>query len=49
VILKIFRELIKLYPEMRERVSHEDVQRAVREKRESSGVLVEVDERPHTA
>jgi hypothetical protein len=49
VIFKIFRELIKLYPEMRERVSHEDVQRAVREKRESSGVLVEVDERPHTA
>jgi glycosyltransferase involved in cell wall biosynthesis len=49
VILKIFRELIKLYPEMRERVSYEEVQRAVREKREATGVLGEVDERPHTA
>src|SRR5213593_2984841 len=33
VILKIFRELIKLYPEMRERVSYEEVQRVVKEKR----------------
>jgi glycosyltransferase involved in cell wall biosynthesis len=49
VIFKIFRELIKLYPEMRERVSYEEVQRVVREKREASSVLGEVDERPHTA
>jgi len=36
VIFKIFRELVKLYPEMRERVSHEEVQRTVREKREAA-------------
>ena len=39
VIFKIFRELMKLYPEMRERVSHEEVERVVREKREAA-VLV---------
>jgi glycosyltransferase involved in cell wall biosynthesis len=52
VIFKIFRELVKLYPEMRERVSVEEVQRVVRKKREAagdSGVLTEIDERPHTA
>jgi glycosyltransferase involved in cell wall biosynthesis len=52
VILKIFVELVKLYPEMRERVSYEEVQRAVREKREAAGdarVLSDVDEQPHTA
>jgi glycosyltransferase involved in cell wall biosynthesis len=49
VILKIFRELIKLYPEMRERVSYDEVQRVVREKREAAGVLGDVEERPHTA
>ncbi|MBV9188568.1 MAG: glycosyltransferase family 2 protein [Acidobacteria bacterium] len=36
VIFKIFRELIRFYPEMRERVSHEEVQRVVREKREAA-------------
>src|SRR5437762_6242773 len=37
VIFKIFRELVKLYPEMRERVSYEEVQRVVRKKREGAG------------
>jgi glycosyltransferase involved in cell wall biosynthesis len=46
VIVKIFRELVKLYPEMRERVSHEDVQRAVREKREAAGGVLADDRRP---
>src|SRR2546430_15183045 len=52
VIVKIFVELWKLYPEMRERVSVEEVQRVVRKKREateSGGVLSDIDERPHTA
>ncbi len=50
VIFKILVELVKLYPEMRERVSHEEVQRVVRAKRESSpNVLPEIEERPHTA
>jgi glycosyltransferase involved in cell wall biosynthesis len=49
VIFKILRELIKFYPEMRERVSYEEVQRVVREKREATRVLGEVDERPHIA
>ena len=36
VIFKIFVELVKFYPEMREVVSAEEVQRVVREKRESA-------------
>lgn len=46
VILKIFAELVKLYPEMRERVSHEEVQRAVREKREAAGGVLAGDHHP---
>jgi hypothetical protein len=46
VIFKIFRELVKLYPEMRERVSHEDVERAVREKREAAGGVLADDRHP---
>ncbi len=52
VILKILVELVKLYPEMRERVSHEEVERVVREKRKAAGgaaVLSDIDEQPHTA
>src|SRR5258706_6769764 len=46
VFLKIFVELVKLYPEMRERVSHEEVQRAVREKREAAGGVLADDRHP---
>jgi glycosyltransferase involved in cell wall biosynthesis len=46
VIFKIFRELIKLYPEMRERVSYEEAQRVVREKREAAGGVLADDRRP---
>ena len=50
VILKILVELVKLYPEMRERLSIEEVQRVVREKRQAAGsVLGEIDEQPHNA
>lgn len=49
VILKIFAELVKLYPEMRERLSVEEVQRVVRERREAaSDAIHAVDEQPHT-
>ena len=46
VILKILVELVKLYPEMRERVSHEEVQRVVREKREAAGGVLADDRHP---
>ena len=46
VILKIFAELVKLYPEMRERISHEEVQRVVREKREAAGSVLADDRHP---
>lgn len=46
VIFKIFRELIKLYPEMRERVSVEEVRRAVKEKRAAAGGVIAEDRHP---
>ncbi|MEA2339719.1 MAG: hypothetical protein QOE82_3726, partial [Thermoanaerobaculia bacterium] len=46
VIFKIFRELVKLYPEMRERVSYEEVQRVVRKKREAAGDALAADRQP---
>jgi glycosyltransferase involved in cell wall biosynthesis len=46
VILKIFVELMKLYPEMRERVSYEEVQRVVRKKREAAGGVLADDRHP---
>ncbi|HXH38217.1 MAG TPA: glycosyltransferase family 2 protein [Thermoanaerobaculia bacterium] len=46
VILKIFVELVKLYPEMRERVSHEEVERVVRRKREAAGDVLADDRHP---
>ncbi len=51
VILKILVELVKLYPEMRERVSSEEVQRVLREKHgDPAGVmaLTGIDEQPHS-
>lgn len=49
VILKIFAELVKLYPEMRVRVSKEEVQRVVREKESNRAAAVLTDEQPHSA
>jgi glycosyltransferase involved in cell wall biosynthesis len=49
VILKIFAELVKLYPEMRVRVSKEEVQRVVREKESNRAAAVLTDEQPHRA
>jgi glycosyltransferase involved in cell wall biosynthesis len=46
VILKIFVELVKLYPEMRERVSHEEVQQVVRKKREAAAGVLADDRHP---
>ena len=46
VIFKILVELVKLYPELRERVSVEDVQRFVREKREAAGSVLADDRHP---
>jgi glycosyltransferase involved in cell wall biosynthesis len=46
VILKILSELVTLFPEMRERVSREEVQRVVREKREAAGGALADDRRP---
>jgi len=46
VIFKIFRELVQLYPEMRERVSVEEVQRVVRKKREAAGDVLADDRHP---
>jgi glycosyltransferase involved in cell wall biosynthesis len=53
VIFKILVELVKLYPEMRERVSLEEVQRYLREKHDGAPgsplVLSDADEQPHNA
>jgi len=52
VILKILVELVKLFPEMRERVAHEEVQRALRDKHSHGGnavALPDIDEQPHSA
>jgi glycosyltransferase involved in cell wall biosynthesis len=46
VILKILVELVKLYPEMRERVSHEEVQQVVRKKREAAAGVLTDDRHP---
>jgi glycosyltransferase involved in cell wall biosynthesis len=46
VIFKILYELVKLYPEMRERVSIEEVQRVVREKREAAAGVLADDRHP---
>jgi glycosyltransferase involved in cell wall biosynthesis len=49
VIFKIFAELFKLYPEMREVVSAEEVQRVVRERRDAADAALLPDEQPHNA
>jgi glycosyltransferase involved in cell wall biosynthesis len=46
VIFKIFSELVKLYPEMREVVSAEEVQRVVREKRGAASEVLGKDRHP---
>jgi hypothetical protein len=46
VIFKIFAELVKLYPEMREVVSAEEVERVVRRKRDAAGGVLGDDRRP---
>lgn len=46
VILKIFAELWKLYPEMREVVPAEEVERVVREKRSAAGDVHVADRQP---